>query len=61
MNAQCNQYFNNEQFNNCSRTLKGAGKYAKITKCFSRIKDITTFDRKFKENPWRSRSFGNLS
>jgi len=29
--------------NNCSRTFKDAGKYSRTTKCFSRIKDITTF------------------
>jgi len=25
-----------------------------------RIKDITSFDRKFKESPWRSSTSGNL-
>jgi len=29
-------------------------------KFFSRIKDITSFDSKFKDNSWRSRTSGNL-
>jgi len=28
---------------------------------FSRIKDKAGFDSKFKDNSWRSRTFGNLS
>jgi len=31
------------------------------TKCFSRIKDIASFDSKFKESPWLSRTSGNVS
>ena len=37
------------------------GKYSRTAKCFSRIKDITSFDSKFKESPWRSWTSGNLS
>jgi len=36
-----------------SRIFKDAGKYSRTTKCFSRIKDITSFDSKFKDCPWR--------
>jgi len=30
-------------------------------KCFSRIKDITSFDSTFKDSPWRSMTSGNLT
>jgi len=39
---------------------KWTGKYSRTTRCFSRIKDITSFDSKFKDSPWRSRTSGNL-
>jgi len=32
-----------------------------MTRCFSRIKDKTSFDSKFKDSPWRSRTSGNLN
>jgi len=51
----------NEHFENFSRIFKDAGKYSRTTRCFSRIKDITSFDSKFKDNSWRSRSSGNLT
>jgi len=31
------------------------------TKCFSRIKDTTSFDSKFKERPLRSKTSGKLT
>jgi len=37
------------------------GKYSRTTRYFSRIKDKTSFDSKFKDNSWRSRTSGNLS
>ena len=43
-----------------SRIFKDAGKYSRTTRCFSRIKDKTSFDSKFKDNSWRSRTSGNL-
>jgi len=51
---------NNEQFHNCSRTLKDAWKYSRTTRCFSRIMDKTSFDSKLKVSPWRLRTSGNL-
>ena len=60
LNVQCNQYFKNEEFKNCLRIFKDAGKYSRTTRCFSRIKDITSFDSKFKDSSWRSRTSGNL-
>jgi len=48
----------NEQFKNYSRIFKDAGKYSRTTRCFSRIKDITSFDCKFKNNSRRSRTSG---
>jgi len=50
----------NEQLKNYSRIFKDAGKYPRTTRCFSRIKDITSFDNKFKDSSWRSRTSGNL-
>ena len=38
-----------------------AGKYSRTTRCFSKIKDITRFDSKFKDSPWRARTSGNLT
>ena len=55
------QYYKNDQFENYSRIFKDASKYSRTTRCFSRIKDKTGFDSKFKDNSWRSRTFGNLS
>jgi len=51
----------NEQFKKYSIIFKDAGTYSRTTRCFSIIKDITSFDRKFKDNSWRSRASGNLS
>jgi len=48
-------------FKNYSRIFKDSGRYSRTTSCFSRIKDITSFDSKFKDNSWRSRTSGNLS
>jgi len=48
-----NQYFINN--------FQGSEKYSRTTKCFSRIKDIISFDSKLKESPWRSRTSGNLT
>jgi len=45
LNVQRNQYFKNEQFKNNSRIFKDAAKYSRATTCFSRIKDITSFDQ----------------
>jgi len=59
--VHCNQKFNNEQFHNCLRTFKDPGKYSGTTKCFSRIWDMTSIDSKFKERPWRSRTYDNLN
>jgi len=42
-----------------SRIFKDARRYSR-TRPFSRIKDITSFDSKFKDNSWRSRTSGNL-
>ena len=36
-------------------------KYSRPRNCFSRIKDITSFDSKFKDSPWCSRTSSNLS
>jgi len=47
-----------EQFDNYSRILKDARKFSRITKCFSRIKDIFNFNIKLKESSWRSRTSG---
>jgi len=43
--------------------FKDAGRYSRTTSCFSRIKDVISFDSKyskFKDNSWRSRTSGNL-
>jgi len=45
---------------NNSTTVEGRRKILRTKKCFSRIKNITGFDRKFKRSPWRSRTSGNL-
>ena len=50
----------NEQFKNYSRSFKDAGKCSRTTRWFWGIKDITSFDGKFKDSPWRSRTSGNL-
>jgi len=34
----------NEQFKNYLRIFKDAGKYSRTTRCFSRIKDTTSFE-----------------
>jgi len=60
-NVNNNSYFNNEQFHNCSRTFKDAENMQGRQNLFSRIKGIISFDSKFKESPWRSRTSGNLS
>jgi len=39
--------------------FKDAGKDSRTTRYFSRSKDITSFDSKFKDSPWRSRTSGN--
>ena len=44
-----------------SRIFKDAEKDSRTTRCFSRIKDKTRFDSKFKDSSWRSRTSGNLS
>jgi len=51
----------NEQFKNYSRIFKDTGKYSRTTGAFSRIKDITGFDSKFKDNSWRSRTSSNFN
>jgi len=40
--------------------FENAGRYSRTTRCFSRIKDITSFDSKFKDNSWRSRTSDDL-
>jgi len=49
------------KMNHFTRTFKDAGKYSKTTKCFSWIKDITSFDSKSKESHWCSWTSGNLT
>ena len=51
----------NEHFKRYSRIFKDVGRYSRTTRCFSRIKGITSFISKFKDNSWRSRTSGNLS
>jgi len=40
------------------KTIQG---FSRTTKYFSRIKGITSFDSKFKDSAWCSRTCGNLS
>jgi len=61
LHVQRNQQFFNEKFFKYSRNIKDARKYSRITRCFSRIKDKTRFDSKFKDSSWRSRTSGNLT
>jgi len=49
-----------EQLKTIQEFSNDAGKYSRTTRCFSRIKDIMSFDSKFKDSPWRSRTPGNL-
>ena len=43
------------------KTFQGRWKIFKDNKMFSRIKDITSFDNKFKDSSWRSKTTGNLN
>jgi len=51
----------NEQLKKYSRIFKDTGNYSRTTRPFSRIKDITRFDSKFRDSPWRSRTSGDLT
>jgi len=61
LNVQCHQQLENGQFENYSRIFKDAGRFSRATRCFSMIKDKTSFDSKLKDNSWRSRTSSNLN
>jgi len=44
----------------CNQGGLDAARYSWTTRYFSRITDKTSFDSKFKDNSWRSRTSGNL-
>jgi len=54
---------NSSKMNNLNlfKNFQGHRKIFRTTRCFSRIKDIMSFDSKFKDNSWRSRMSGNLT
>jgi len=49
LNDQYYQYFKNKELKKYSRIFKDTEKYSRTTRCFSRIKDETSFNSKSKD------------